>query len=65
MFRINANVRREFDGQRFKFWDAFSIHSHEDRYGHTCIHVKLKNGKEHTLLGEIVSITSNLVAPYC
>jgi hypothetical protein len=57
MFRINANARRA-DGQRFKFWDALSIRSHEVPTGDTCVHVVLKNRKELTFFGEILSVVS-------
>ncbi len=65
MYRINAVVRRNIDGARFKLWDAESVRSHERPDGRTCVHAVLKDGRDLAFLGEIESVTSNLVAPYC
>ncbi len=65
MYRINAVVRRDIDGAHLKLWDAFSVRTHERPDGRTCVHAVLKNGRDLTFFGEIISVTSNLVGPFC
>jgi hypothetical protein len=65
MYRINAIVRIAHTDRLMKFWDAQTIRTREDQKGRTCVHAVLRDGRDLTFFGEIVSVTSNLVGPFC